>query len=425
MTEPQDPQANEVERRQAQVVEDESVDRSGKVPLTARLLLHDSLTARRAAGIIAVFTVVITVAGGVLERVLDHQEYPTIGRGLWFALQTVTTVGYGDVTPEQSVGRFIATVVMLTGIGFLAVVTASVTASLVESSRRRFTAQSEADERGSSTRSSTDWRGSKRHSSSRRLGGHPMRPADEPGSITPGTSDEPPESALAAPARIRPRGAASDECSPGRVSCGGSSIATPSTSPSDSRCTRPVGSAIRRGNGLESVRSARPDTPVAKIAEELRTQSAHVARIDGAISGTPFFIALVPGYLTYLQQEMRMTLRTAALYGRDPRSLRTSAEMLALRGVHPDVEAAEAALISVRDKGTPRSSGTAAIVAHMGSQRLPAAHLRRLHVPVGRQRRHRHAWQGQGGVRCPAGRGDLGDDLGAPAHLHDRDGLGM
>ena len=71
------------------------------------------------------------------------------------------------------------------------------------------------------------------------------------------------------------------------------------------------------------MRSARPDTPVAKIAEELRTHSAHVARIDGAISGTPFFIALVPGYLTYLQQEMRMTLRTAALYGRDPRSLRT------------------------------------------------------------------------------------------------------
>ena len=63
----------------------------------------------------------------------------------------------------------------------------------------------------------------------------------------------------------------------------------------------------------QSMLSSRPDTPVAKIAEELRTHSAHVARIDGAISGTPFFIALVPGYLTYLQQEMRMTLRTAAL----------------------------------------------------------------------------------------------------------------
>ena len=104
---------------------------------------------------------------------------------------------------------------------------------------------------------------------------------------------------------------------------------------------------------VQSVRSSRPDTPRAKIAEELRTQAAHVARIDGAISGTPFLIALVPGYLTYLQQEMRMTLRIAALYGHDPRGLRTSAEMLALRGVHPDVETAEAALNAIREKGNP------------------------------------------------------------------------
>lgn len=116
-----------------------------KVPLTARLLLRESLTARRAAGIIAAFTVLITIAGGILERVVDHKEFPTIGRGLWFALQTVTTVGYGDVTPRQPSGRFIGAVVMLSGIGFLAVITASVTASLVESSRRRFARQSELD----------------------------------------------------------------------------------------------------------------------------------------------------------------------------------------------------------------------------------------------------------------------------------------
>jgi voltage-gated potassium channel Kch len=112
--------------------------------LTARLVLRESLTARRAAAIIAGFTLLITVAGGILERIVDRQEFPTIGKGLWFALQTVTTVGYGDVTPRQPDGRFIGAVVMLTGIGFLAVITASVTASLIESSRRRFT-ESEAD----------------------------------------------------------------------------------------------------------------------------------------------------------------------------------------------------------------------------------------------------------------------------------------
>lgn len=121
-------------------------DPPAKLPITARLLLRESLTARRAAGIIAGVTVAITVAGGILERVLDRQEFPTIGRGLWFALQTVTTVGYGDVTPRQSEGRFIGAVVMLAGIGFLAVITASVTASLVESGRRRLGATPDAED---------------------------------------------------------------------------------------------------------------------------------------------------------------------------------------------------------------------------------------------------------------------------------------
>jgi voltage-gated potassium channel len=120
-------------------------NRPARVPLTARLLLQDSLTARRAAVVIAAFAVLITLAGGILERVLDHKEYPTIGRGLWFALQTVTTVGYGDVTPEHTTGRIIATVLMLTAIGVLAVITASATATLVESSRRRFAAGSADD----------------------------------------------------------------------------------------------------------------------------------------------------------------------------------------------------------------------------------------------------------------------------------------
>jgi voltage-gated potassium channel len=121
------------------------MDPPPKVPITARLLLRESLTARRAAAIIAGFTVVITIAGGVFERLLDHQEFHTVGKGLWFALQTVTTVGYGDVTPKLREGRIIAAVVMLAGIGFLAVITASVTASLVESSRRRFDSRAEAD----------------------------------------------------------------------------------------------------------------------------------------------------------------------------------------------------------------------------------------------------------------------------------------
>lgn len=104
------------------------------------------MTARRAGLLIAVFTVIVTIAAGVLMRVLDHSEFPNVWLALWWAVQTVTTVGYGDVTPESVIGRAIATIVMLTGIGFLTVVTASITAVFVESARRRFYADTERAE---------------------------------------------------------------------------------------------------------------------------------------------------------------------------------------------------------------------------------------------------------------------------------------
>jgi voltage-gated potassium channel len=49
----------------------------------------------------------------------------------------VTTVGYGDVTPTSVWGRIVAGFLMITGIGFLTVVTAAITAALVEGARRR------------------------------------------------------------------------------------------------------------------------------------------------------------------------------------------------------------------------------------------------------------------------------------------------
>jgi hypothetical protein len=56
-------------------------DQSAEGPLTTRLPLHPSPTARRSAAIMAGFTLLITVGGGILERVVDRQEDPTFGRG--------------------------------------------------------------------------------------------------------------------------------------------------------------------------------------------------------------------------------------------------------------------------------------------------------------------------------------------------------
>ena len=87
-------------------------------------------TARRAGQLIAIATIVVAVLGAVMMRVLDPDEFPTIGSGMWFALQTVTTVGYGDHVPADTEGKVVAGLVMVMGIGFLSVVTASISADL-------------------------------------------------------------------------------------------------------------------------------------------------------------------------------------------------------------------------------------------------------------------------------------------------------
>lgn len=95
------------------------------------------MTARRAGLWIAAVTVAVTIVAGVLMWIVDREDFPNVWLGLWWAVQTVTTVGYGDVVPTNVVGRGLGTIVMLTGIAFVTVVTAAITAVFVESARRR------------------------------------------------------------------------------------------------------------------------------------------------------------------------------------------------------------------------------------------------------------------------------------------------
>lgn len=110
----------------------------------ANQLLSDRLTARRSARIIGAFTLLLTIVAALLAWLVDREDFPSLGISAWWALQTVTTVGYGDFVPTNTEGRVIGSVVMIGGIGFLTVVTASIAAAFVENARRRMGGESEA-----------------------------------------------------------------------------------------------------------------------------------------------------------------------------------------------------------------------------------------------------------------------------------------
>jgi len=98
--------------------------------------LKEPPSIREAAGVIVTATVVVVVGAGFLISLVDEEEYPNLGIGLWWALQTVTTVGYGDVAPKEVSGRIVAGGVMLYGIAFIAIVTALITSTFVARAAR-------------------------------------------------------------------------------------------------------------------------------------------------------------------------------------------------------------------------------------------------------------------------------------------------
>jgi voltage-gated potassium channel len=117
-------------------------------PIERRMsrFLSEPASVRNAAAVIALSTTLVVVASGVLMRVLDRSEYPSIGRGVWWAMQTVTTVGYGDVTPAHTSGRIVAVVVMLWGIAFVAIVVAAITSTFVARASQEHTQEEQTSE---------------------------------------------------------------------------------------------------------------------------------------------------------------------------------------------------------------------------------------------------------------------------------------
>jgi voltage-gated potassium channel Kch len=109
----------------------------------AKRFLNDTPSVRTAASVIVAANTAIVFLAALAMRIFDAKEFPSFGRSAWWAVQTVTTVGYGDVTPQRAVGRVIAAVVMLQGVAFIAVITATITSAFVARAEHEYGGQAE------------------------------------------------------------------------------------------------------------------------------------------------------------------------------------------------------------------------------------------------------------------------------------------
>ena len=109
-------------------------------------LWYERLTLPRAvASVIAVAFTLVMVAGA-LARIVEPDTFTTIGLSYWWAVVTVTTVGYGDIVPESPAGRIVGVMLMLTGLGLIPTLTSLVVSTLI--GKRTRAQQEQLDRQG-------------------------------------------------------------------------------------------------------------------------------------------------------------------------------------------------------------------------------------------------------------------------------------
>jgi voltage-gated potassium channel len=74
---------------------------------------------------------VIAVVFAVIMRLVDSDDFPSFGLALWWAVTTVTTVGYGDVVPVEPLGRAVAAGLMIVGFASLSLLAGIIASALI------------------------------------------------------------------------------------------------------------------------------------------------------------------------------------------------------------------------------------------------------------------------------------------------------
>lgn len=93
-------------------------------------LLETLFNSRRLRTILIGLIIVIIFFGYIFY--ITEPTVESIGDGFYWALVTVTTVGYGDITPITPSGKLIASFLILLGLGLIATITAIVSAKFIQ-----------------------------------------------------------------------------------------------------------------------------------------------------------------------------------------------------------------------------------------------------------------------------------------------------
>ena len=85
--------------------------------------------------LMAVLTIVTVVGSAMYVIEGDENGFKDIPTSIYWAIVTLTTVGYGDISPQTGLGKFLASLLMITGYGVIAVPTGIITAELTRAGK--------------------------------------------------------------------------------------------------------------------------------------------------------------------------------------------------------------------------------------------------------------------------------------------------
>jgi voltage-gated potassium channel Kch len=90
-----------------------------------------AVASRRVFPYLAAMTLLLGLLAGFVVTLVDKRDFPTFGDGVWWAIVTLGTVGYGDIVPHTAWGRVVGSIVIVLGVTFIAFLTATVTSAFI------------------------------------------------------------------------------------------------------------------------------------------------------------------------------------------------------------------------------------------------------------------------------------------------------